>query len=71
MIDAQLLHLYTQLATEANNVPNSTTTPHCVYCWYEQHPDTPFPADESSTYCDRHGKIARQTRRHWRKGVPA
>lgn len=31
-----------------------TVTTQCVWCWYEQHPDQPFPAQESSSCCARH-----------------
>jgi hypothetical protein len=34
---------------------------HCVSCWYEEHSE-PFPAQDSSSLCERHGQATRMTR---------
>jgi hypothetical protein len=38
----------------------------CVWCWYEQHPHQPFPADRSSSMCGRHAAWERGRRRESR-----
>ena len=38
---------------------NTTSTAHCVGCWYDDHTD-PFPALDSSSLCDDHAQATRQ-----------
>jgi hypothetical protein len=39
---------------------NTTSTVHCVGCWYDEHTE-PFPPLDSSSLCDDHATATRQT----------
>jgi hypothetical protein len=56
MTEYEWQNYQTQLAQEA---AGTTSTAHCVRCWYEQNA-TPFPAQDSSSLCDAHATATRQ-----------
>ena len=56
----QLWESYTESLTEST----STSSAHCVSCWYEEH-STAFPDQDSSSLCERHAQATRMTYHKW------
>lgn len=43
--------------------PASPTATLCVWCWYEMHPSTPFPAAASSSCCAPHEQFVKESQK--------
>lgn len=65
MSEEQWAALQVQLGA-AQCLPAQEKRP-CVQCWYDATPETPFPAEASSSLCPRH---ARQVYPRYRSHAP-